>query len=153
MSDWNTFQNTVIDLLGHQGWNVTREHQLGQKKVDGVIERVELNRAERLAVECKYYERDLDLSQVTSIYAEYLPLFEDNRVTGTLLVTWHDLSPAARTFCMETKRFTHLRYLDLLNSTIDFSRYVSALVDNYANGRLRHVYVEQHYVNAEGKLQ
>jgi hypothetical protein len=144
--EWKEFEADVRRLLAMQGWEIQSENIMGHKKVDSYAEKTgEFGRRRKLAVECKHYSSQMTQAQVTEIYANYLPLIEQNFIDQVLLVTLNDIAPSAKTFANDSKKLIHITYMELLNSLINFSTYVRGLINQYSQDSLDEYYVSQNY--------
>jgi hypothetical protein len=149
--NWQEFEAEVRELLELQGWRVTQEQLVGHKKIDGLIEKPdEFGRIRRMALECKYYSEPLHRDFVSGIYADYLPLIQKDLIGGILLVSMAGLAPSAKTYCDSAAGMTHITYMELINSIMDFRGYVRGLVLQYGLDNLDRLYVEQEYIQADG---
>ncbi|EMS79880.1 translation initiation factor IF-2 N-terminal domain-containing protein [Desulfotignum phosphitoxidans] len=142
--DWEIFEKEVRNLLTQQGWAVTPEHILGPKKVDAYAEKTtDFMQKKKIAIECKYYEKPLSKSEVVTIVVDYLPLIQNNYVDTLLIVTSNGLSPAAVTYAKDTEGIVHIKFLELLYSSIDFSNYVQGIRAQYTMDELPVLYTYQ----------
>jgi len=146
MNDWRQFENDVRDLLRLQGWKIEQEKQLGHKKIDAYgIKASEFLKTQKIAVECKHYEAQLSQAEITRIFANYLPLVQENLVDFILLVTVNGLTPSAQTYAQTIKGFIHITFDDLLYSSIDFAGYVQGMKSQYYESNLSGLYTAQPY--------
>ena len=144
MEDWKEFEKDVHELLRLQGWQVRPEHILGHKKVDAYAEKSgDFQSRRRVVIECKYHRKPLSQSEVSSIFANYLPILDGSQVHDLLLVTLNGLHPSAETYVGNTPRFIHVTYSDLLDSSMDFTSYLQGLRAQYFEGGLADLYTEQ----------
>lgn len=141
-SEAKIFESMVGELLRLSGFEVKNEIILGHKKVDLYIEERRLGSMRRTAVECKNYEQALGQAQVTEIYANYRPLYESNLIGEVLLVTRKGLTPSANSMVMNTRELSHLTFDQLQNSVMDFSPYLSGLVQQFDDQGLSKYYID-----------
>ena len=152
--DPSDFERDVRELLQLQGWRVTPETLFDHKKVDAYAEREDpLGSRLRVAIECKAWDRALSQQDVTSIYANYLPLLENNHIDTVLIVTARGLSPSALTYVESTRSLRHLTHLQLLNTLIDFSSHLSGMISAYETDEVSKYYVPQHFADSEELLE
>ena len=146
---WKDFQDEVLKLLKLQGWDITPEHILGPKKVDAYAEKsTEFGDKARLAIEVKDIASALTKQKIVHIYSDYSPLIDTNKIDALLIVTRNGLTPAALSFCHQSRYVRHVDYEQLLNSLLDFSAYVRGLVAQYSHGKLNDLYVPQNLLTA-----
>lgn len=140
------FERDVRELLQLQGWQVTEEKIFGHKKVDAYAERADsLGSIQRIAIECKAWERSLSQKDVSLIFANYLPLIEANLVDTVLIVTTFGISPSALTYVEETRNLRHLTHSQLLNALIDFRVHIQGMISGYLADEVSKYYVPQGY--------
>ena len=144
MTYWGNFENEVSHLLSLQGWNVTQESLLRSKKVDLVIsKRIISVREFKIAVECKSSSHKLTKKDVELIYASYITLLQNNDVDEILIVTANGISPAAMTYCHDNNRITHLTFLQLESSILNFDSYVQGIISEYRRKGIKEFYIDQ----------
>ena len=125
-----SFERDVLHLLALQGWAIQPEQLLLHKKVDGLAEKLgDFGETIRLAVECKDLAHAMTQQEVSEVYANYLPLLQKDCVDRVLLVTRHPVTPSAKTFTKGAKAFLQITEIELLNSLLDFSAYLRAMID------------------------
>lgn len=148
------FERDVRELLQLQGWQVTEEKILGHKKIDAYAERPDsLGAIQRLAIECKGWERPLSQNDVTFIYANYHPLIEANLIDTILIVTIEGLAPSASTYIGQTRSLRHLTHSQLLNTLIDFKVHIQGMISAYMADDVSKYYVPQDYSEGEGIIE
>ena len=91
------FEQAVASLLTAAGYEVRPESIIGFKKVDLYFEERRLGSIRRVAVECKYYKGVLSQAELTTIYANYLPLYKSYHIDEILVITQEGLAPSAQT--------------------------------------------------------
>jgi len=147
MQDYVTpkeFEYSVGRLLTLGGYDVRGETLIGHKKVDLYVEERRLGTTRRIAVECKLYVTPLGQGHLTAIYADYLPLIKDNKIDEILLVTEKGIGAGAQAMCLEIRELRHLTYSELECVIMDFSTYLSGLLDDYEQSGLADYYVPLH---------
>lgn len=135
------FESSVAELLSLAGYETRHELLIGHKKVDLLAEERRLGSHRRIAVECKAHSRPLTRTQLTSIYADYLPLLQANLVDELLVVTKHGVTPSGNTLVLETRELSHLTFSELQASVMDFRSYLAGLVSEYEQDGLNTYYV------------
>ena len=148
------FESDVRALLQLQGWFVTGEKILGHKKIDAYAERTDsLGALQRVAIECKEWERSLSQRDVSNIFANYYPLIERNLIDTILIVTSRGISPSAMTYVEDTRNLRHLTHAQLLNALIDFRAHIQAMISSYTCEAVSKYYVAQDYVEGKGSIE
>jgi hypothetical protein len=135
------FERTVATLLQLAGYAVRREHVLGFKKVDLYFEETRLGSVWRTAVECKCYADAITQSELTGIYANYLPLYESHLIDQLLIVTECGLAPSAESMVRDSRVLAHTTAAELHWSVMDFRSYLSSIVQQYERDGLPRFYV------------
>lgn len=141
MEDSKTLELHVADLLSVAGYSVTREVLLGHKKVDLYFEERRLGSTRRVAVECKCHGSLLTQSEVSAIYANYLPLYKSNLIDEILIVTLKGVAPSAEAMIRSTRELSHLTFEEVQSMIMDFKTYLVSLVNQYAEDGLEFYYV------------
>lgn len=146
MNDGKAFEQDVLHLLTLHGWQVSQGRTLGHKKIDGYAEKTgDFGRCSRIAIECKDYSSQMHQSEVTQIYANYLPLLDQNQIDEIVLITKNDIAPSAKTYTRHARGFSHIKYIELLNSLLDCATYLCALRTKYSSDEVSKYYVPQHF--------
>lgn len=149
MTTGSELEMQVKQLLSLQGWSVTSETIVGHKKIDCYAEKVgDFGKRRRLAIECKDYASALDKGDILNIWTDYSPLVETRQVEEVLLVTRCGLTAAAETFVSLTRGLEHIRFLELQNTLLDFSGYLSGLIANYKGSLVFSCYQPQRFADA-----
>jgi DNA-binding protein Fis len=144
----------VLSLLKLQGWTVSSETLVGHKKVDALARKSDdFGVLQIIAIEVKSGMSGCSRTDISAIYADYLPLVQARLVDFILLVTENEVSPAASTYIKETPNIRHLRYVDLLNRVINFSHYVAGLRSQFMESPVAGRYVPQHYSEGDDLLE
>jgi hypothetical protein len=150
--NWKEFEENVRELLQLQGWSIEPEKIILHKKVDAYAEKlVDFMRREKIAIECKMYDKPLDRAQVSEIQSDYFPLIQKGYIDFILLVTLNGLTPSAATYACNSSYITHIKHIDLLNSVINFSSYVNGLIALCSEEGLKNLYINQPFEDYEGK--
>lgn len=140
------FEADVKQLLHLQGWTVRDEQLLGPKKIDIYAEKsVYFGHTKRLAVECKDYSRRLTHQDIRLVYSDYRPLLDNSMIDEVLLVSRLGATPSALAFSRDCRGFIHISYVELLNSLLDFSGYLRALISQFRQAGLSEYYIPQRF--------
>jgi hypothetical protein len=135
------FEEAVKTALQLSGFNVTHELLLRYKKVDMYAEEVRLGVIQRIAVECKCHSKPLTLDEVTSIYSNYLPLYQQNIIDQVLIVTKSGITPSSESMVHSTRELNHITLADLQSMIMDFRTYIKGLIDNYIHQGFNDYYI------------
>lgn len=150
--DSKKFESEVIKLIKLMGFNVIPEFQFGSKKVDFLAKSIdEFGKTKQYVGECKYYESPLTKSKLIEIITDYTPHLNSNY--NLLLVTNNGLTASAETYVQESSNIYHRTYIDLLNSTMDFTLYIQGLKSSYFLDNLNNSYVPQGFKENDGTIE
>ncbi|WP_299364034.1 restriction endonuclease [Winogradskyella sp.] len=127
------FEEDVKELLVLKGLDVEDEKRIGNKKVDLYFEEKNFNRVKKIAVECKFYQRNLGVSIVKKIVQDYSVLVSNRLLDEVVIVSKSNFSVASKEYLDYCKNIFYVTYDELLNSVIDFSKYKSYLKDQFLN--------------------
>jgi hypothetical protein len=143
---FRNFERDVRELLELQGWTVDTECVLGHKKIDAYAEKLDsLGSLQRVAVECKAWERPLTQSDVSEIYASYHPLIDASLIDLLLIVTVSGLAPSAETYVEMTRNMRHLTRQSLLNTLINFRGHLQGVIAAYLSDDVSRHYIAQSF--------
>ena len=147
-------ESEVVSLLKLQGWSVSPERIQGHKKIDAHASKYDdFGLLQTIAVEIKSGKSGISRTEISQIYADYLPLVQSSQVDFILLVTECKPSPSGMTYISENKYIKHLSYQDLLNRVIDFSHYVAGLRAQFFDSELADRYIPQNFQEGDGTLE
>jgi energy-coupling factor transporter ATP-binding protein EcfA2 len=135
------FENTVAELLSLAGLDVQGEQILGHKRIDLYAVDHRLGAMHRIAVECKYYQGPLTQKELSQIYANYLPLYQQSLIDQLLIVTERGLAPSALSMVGSTRELHHLTLAELQNLVMDFRPYLLGLTSQYEEDGFSAYYV------------
>jgi len=145
--DPKDFEIAVADLLRLCVEQVHPETLIGHKKVDLYFEERRLGSVRRVVVECKSSRRPLDQQDLTTIYSNYRPLLDANRVDDLLVVTYAGLTPSASAMVRDARGLSHLRFDELQCSIMDFRSYLGSLVYQFSENGLSDYYIPLNVVD------
>lgn len=141
-------ENLTFDLLQLSGAkNLKPEVMVGTKKCDLYYETHDAGFVYRTAVECKDYEKPLNRSDISSIFAEYQDMV-GNEIDRLIIVTRNGLEAKSLTRVNNSKFARHTTIRELQLSVCNFRQYVYL-----KNNQLSEEGRDQIYVPCVGKMK
>lgn len=137
---WLLFQRDVAELFRLSGFTATTDVLVGHKKADVLLTERRLGKISRIAVECKDWGSTLTQSQVTQIYANYLPLIPEH-VDEVLVVTRVAIADSAKAMIARTPQLRAVTFSEIHASIMDFSSYLQTMVDQFCEDGLDRYYI------------
>lgn len=129
-------------LLKSFGWKPTDEILIGSKKADLCFMEERFGKSICTAVECKDYSRKLSQKDLSSIYAEYLPLIESRKIDHILIVTREGVSPGGEEYVSDSRFLSHVTFSDLQFELINFIPYLNSLISEFDGEEISEYYID-----------
>jgi len=137
---WEEFQNSVAHLFAVAGFDVKQNILINHKKADVFVSERRYGKSHRIVVECKDYAKPLTQSEVSEIYANYLPLFPTH-VDEILIVSRKGVSDSAKAMIAVSPHLREVSYHELFANIMDFRPYLTSLVEQFREAGLNRYYV------------
>ena len=142
---WKSFEANVAKLLFTAGYDVNHNVQIGHQQVDVYAIKKDLGRTIRTAVECKFESYPLKKEDVAHIYVKYDSLYDANKIDEILIVTINGMTAPAKEMVNCKRNLSHVTYIELQSSLMDFSRYLEYLIQLFNEDGLREYYIPLRY--------
>jgi hypothetical protein len=139
----DSFRDRVADILRARYGQADVERKVGGKDADIVFSfAYPGGHPIRVAVECKDWARPLQSKQITNIYSEYIPAFNNNEIDSLWIVARKPIraeqKETTRTYGIKLRIFS---IEELVHQIIDFSSYMNHLIEEFRKDDLDDYYI------------
>jgi hypothetical protein len=145
------FENLVRATLVGAGYRVSSEELLNFKKVDLIARHSRWGREWITIVECKGYSKPVGKGELVKIWIDHEPLYQTGAAHDILVVAKSGFTPQAKAYIRARRGLIGQSFDELLDSIMDFGRYLLAMVDGYESSPdgIEHYYQKPKLDNGE----
>lgn len=123
----DSFRDLVCELLRTRFFDAQPEQFIAGTKVDIVFSQPNWGRQQRVAVECKNYDKPLTKADFEGIYAKYQPMLDSRSVDQVLVVSNKPIGAAASAYLNSWRDASHQTFRELEESLLGLRRYIEGL--------------------------
>ncbi|WP_457356237.1 NACHT domain-containing protein [Roseateles sp. P5_D6] len=123
----DSFRDLVCELLRTRFFDAKPEQFIGGTKVDIAFLQPNWGRHQRVAVECKNYDRPLTKADFEGIYAKYQPMLDSRSVDQVLIVSNKPIGAAALAYVNNWRGASHQTFRELEESLLGLRPYIEGL--------------------------
>lgn len=123
----DSFRDLVCELLRTRFFDAQPEQFVAGTKVDIVFTQPNWGRQQRVAVECKNYEKPLTKADFEGIYAKYQPMLDSGSVDQVLVVSNKPIGAAAWAYLNHWRYANHQTFRELEESLLGLRPYIEGL--------------------------
>lgn len=123
----DSFRDLVCELLRTRFFDAQPEQFIAGTKVDIVFTQPNWGRQQRVAVECKNYDKPLTKADFEGIYAKYQPMLDSRSVDQVLVVSNKPIGAAAAAYLNNWRYANHQTFRELEESLLGLRPYIEGL--------------------------
>lgn len=123
----DSFRDLVCELLRTRFFDAKPEQFIAGTKVDIVFTQPNWGRQQRVAVECKNYDKPLTKADFEGIYGKYQPMLESRSVDQVLVVSNKPIGAPASAYLDNWRNANHQTFRELEESLLGLRPYIQSL--------------------------